>query len=139
MTVKHICSMLLVLYPIYRDIKTQQIRFLPGICLIIAGIIARVVSGDISNAVWLLGWLPGAISFLAGKLFGNCIGAGDSFLISGIGVLEGINFCGRMLAITGTVIFIFSVGMMISGKLHRKSKMACVPFLAVGYVGAWLL
>lgn len=139
MTVKHICSILLVLYPVYGDMKTQQIRFFPGVCLIIAGIIARALSGDISDAVWMLGWLPGAISFFAGKLFGNCIGAGDSFLIGGIGLLEGINFCCRMLAVSGTVIFIFSVGMMISGKLHRKSKVACVPFLAVGYVGACLL
>ena len=129
MDAKHICSMLLVSYPIYRDIKTQQIQLFPGVCLILVGMIARVVSGDMLDAAWLIGGLPGVV----------CIGAGDSFLIGGIGLLEGINFCGRMLAVTATLIFIFSVGMMIFGKLHRKSKVACVPFLAIGYVGAWLL
>ena len=139
MDAKHICSMLLVTYPIYRDIKTQQIQLFPGVCLILVGMIARVVSGDMLDAAWLIGWLPGVACFLAGKVFGDCIGAGDSFLIGGIGLLEGINFCGRMLVVTATLIFIFSVGMMIFGKLHRKSKVACVPFLAIGYVGAWLL
>ena len=109
MFVIHICSLIFILYPVYGDVRTQEIR------------------------------LPGVLSFLIGRLFGGCIGGGDSFLIGGIGLLEGMNFCWRMLAVSGGIVFIFSMGMMAVGKLQRKSKVPGTPFLALGYLGAWLL
>ena len=83
--------------------------------------------------------LPGLRFFEGMACFGGCIGGGDSFLIGGIGLLEGINFCWRMLAVSGVLVFIFSMGMMAVGKLRRKSKVPGTPFLALGYLGAWLL
>lgn len=135
----HICSLIFIVYPVYEDVRTREIRLFPGLCLIAAGVLARTAAGDISGAAWLLGGLPGVLSFLIGKLFGGCIGGGDSFLIGGIGLLEGMNFCWRMMIISGGLIFIFSIGMMAAGKLRRKSKVPGTPFLVLGYLGAWLL
>ena len=123
MFVLHICSLIFILYPVYGDVRTQEIRLFPGLCLIAAGVLARTAAGEISGAAWLLGGLPGVLSFLIG----------------GIGLLEGINFCWRMLAVSGVLVFIFSMGMMAVGKLRRKSKVPGTPFLALGYLGAWLL
>lgn len=139
MFVLHICSLIFILYPVYGDVRTQEIRLFPGLCLIAAGVLARTAAGEISGAAWLLGGLPGVLSFLIGRLFGGCIGGGDSFLIGGIGLLEGINFCWRMLTVSGVLVFVFSMGMMAVGKLRRKSKVPGTPFLALGYLGAWLL
>ena len=106
MFVLHICSLIFILYPVYGDVRTQEIRLFPGLCLIAAGVLARTAAGEISGAAWLLGGLPGVLSFLIGRLFGGCIGGG---------------------------------GMMAVGKLRRKSKVPGTPFLALGYLGAWLL
>lgn len=142
----HLCSAGLVFYPIYEDLKEQKIPMFPAICLIIIGMLAKIAVGSVSltenmesAAAWISGVVPGIMVFLISRIFGNCIGEGDSLLMSGVGVLEGIGFCIKMLAVAGCCIFIFSMGMMAIGKLHRKSKVACVPFLALGYIGAWFL
>lgn len=139
MMITHICSAALVFWPIYEDLREQKISIFPAMGFIVIGVLAKLVNMDDSTVIWLSGAAPGILVFLAGRVFGKCIGAGDSFLIVGVGLVEGVQFCCRMLAVTGGGIFIFSMGMMAVGRLRRKSKVACVPFLALGYVGAWFL
>lgn len=139
MMITHICSAVLVFWPIYEDLREQKISIFPAMGFIVVGVLAKLANMDDSAVIWLSGAAPGILVFLAGRVFGKCIGAGDSFLIVGVGLMEGVRFCCRMLAVTGCGIFIFSMGMMAVGRLRRKSKVACVPFLALGYVGAWFL
>lgn len=139
MMITHICSAALIFWPIYEDLREQKISIFPAMGFIAIGVLAKLVNMDDSAVIWLSGAVPGILVFLAGRMFGKCIGAGDCFLIVGAGLMEGARFCCRMLAVTGCGIFIFSMGMMAVGRLQRKSKVACVPFLALGYVGAWFL
>lgn len=146
MTGIHLCSAGLVFYPIYEDLREQKISLFPAVCLIIVGMMVKIVSGSVgpegnmeNAAAWIFGAVPGIMLFIISRIFGNCIGGGDIFLITGVGLLEGIGFCTKMLAVAGGCIFMYSMGMMAIGKLHRKSKVACVPFLALGYIGAWFL
>lgn len=136
--ITHICSLALVFYPIYEDIRKQQISMLPALGLIGVGLVTEIFAGGGTNG-WIFGVIPGTTLFLLGRIFGNCIGDGDCLLITGVGALEGIGFCCRMLMLSGGGILMFSIGMMAAGRLHRKSKVAFVPFLALGYVGAWFL
>ncbi|MEI3267429.1 MAG: hypothetical protein V8R85_10370 [Frisingicoccus sp.] len=151
MIITHICSALMIFYPIYEDLKTKKISIAPALCLMAAGMLVKAVGGGLNGeglsaggsemdaAACFLGMLPGILLFVVGQIFGNCIGEGDCILIVGAGLLEGVIFCGRMLAVTACGIFIYSVVMLAFGKLGRKSKVACVPFLALGYMGAWFL
>ncbi|MDD3222409.1 MAG: hypothetical protein PHG07_08470 [Lachnospiraceae bacterium] len=139
MFVKHICSGLLVVYPIWRDIKEQKIYIFPAVGLAVLGILADVFCGEIALKGWLEGLLPGCACFLLGRWGRGCIGDGDSLLILIIGVLEGVKFCLSMLIVSGMGILIFSIGALVSGRLHRKSTVPFVPFLAIGYIGAWLM
>lgn len=151
MIMTHICSALMIFYPIYEDLKEKKISIAPALCLMAVGMMVKAVGGGLNGegfsaggsemgvAAWFAGLIPGILLFAVGRIFGNCIGEGDCILIAGVGLLEGIVFCGRMLAVTGCCIFIFSIMMLAFGKLGRKSKVACVPFLALGYMGAWFL
>lgn len=139
MEIRHMCSLLLVLYPVCRDIKEKKINIFPGIILVCLGLTAAIISGDTGGWQWLAGIIPGAVTMLIGRLSGGCIGTGDGILICGIGLLEGFWFCIRVLVIAGGSIFLFSVAALLAGLVHRNSKVAFVPFLVLGYGGAGLL
>jgi prepilin signal peptidase PulO-like enzyme (type II secretory pathway) len=129
----------MIFYPLYEDIRTQKISMLPALLLIAIGILADIFNGNGDIRQWLYGAVPGLILFISSRLFGRYIGEGDCFLMIGLGVLEGIIFCGKMLMVSGAVVFFFSVALMAAGRLKRTSKVPFVPFLVVGYLGAWFI
>ena len=136
---QHFFSFLIILYPVYEDIKNQKIDIRPCLMLLMAGLFIRLISGNTLLSEYLWGILPGCAEFFSGKLFGHWIGEGDCLLILSIGILEGIAFCMKLLFLSCIGIFAFSVYMLASGKLHRKSRVAGVPFMFLGYIGAWVL
>ena len=123
----------------YEDIREQKIHVIPVIICIVLGIVIRLFTGKITMPSILYGALPGVLSFICGRTCGACIGEGDSLLILCVGLVNGFWFCISFLGFTFTCVFVFSVVMMSIGKLHRKSQVACVPFMIIGYLGAWLL
>lgn len=135
----HMCSALMLVVSVLEDVRKQKIYVFPIFVLCIIGILFKIGSSDFSLVLLLKGGLPGFVSFFVSKLCGDCIGKGDSILVLCIGLLEGIDFCMRFIGITSVCIFCFSVIMLGIGKLHRKSQVACVPFLMIGYLGAWLI
>ncbi len=139
MEIRHICSMLLVLYPVYRDIKERKIYILPAMILVGVGLAGGAASGNASLWQCLTGMIPGGILFLLGRLLNGCVGSGDCVLILGLGLLEGFYFCICSLAIAGGGIFLFSVAALLTGLVQKNSKVAFVPFLVLGYGGAGLL
>lgn len=139
MEIRHICSLLLVLYPVYRDIKEKKINMFPAVFLVGLGLIGQVISGNTNVWQWMAGIIPGAVIVIVSCLFNGCIGIGDGILICGLGLLEGFGFCIRTLVIAGGGIFMFSVAALLTGLVHRNSKVAFVPFLVLGYGGAGLL
>ena len=76
MEIRHICSMLLVLYPVYRDIKEREIYILPAMILVGVGLAGGAASGNASLWQCLTGMIPGGILFLLGRLLNGCVGSG---------------------------------------------------------------
>ena len=121
------------------DVREQKIRWIPVTVSIGIGLIFRLCFNAFEWKTACMGMFPGVISFLVSKACNECIGAGDSLLILGIGLLHGFSFCIKVVLNTCICIFFFSVIMLFIGRLHRKSQVACMPFLFLGYLGAWLL
>ena len=136
---EHIASGLLIFYPMYKDIREQKIDMRAAGIFFLLGLILKTALGEAAVLHLFLGALPGLSSFILSYCFKNFMGRGDSFLILFVGILEGMNFCIRLLMVAGLCICIFSVLFLALGRLTRKSRVACVPFLALGYIGAWLL
>ena len=134
-----ICGCVSMAVALFDDIREQKIRWFPIVLCIGIGLISKM---DVHTLTWkeiCMNIAPGTISFLVSKAGDECIGAGDCLLILDIGLLYGFSFCMKMILIACVVIFFFSVIMLLKGKLHRKSQVACVPFLFLGYIGAWLI
>lgn len=134
-----IVMLLCLMFSGYEDIREQQIHVLPVLLCMVFGIIVRIGTVNFTGSSIVFGALPGIISFILGKICQSSIGEGDSLWILCVGVLNGFWFCISFLGITFTLVFLFSAVMMWIGKLHRKSQVACVPFMVFGYLGAWLL
>ena len=45
MEIKHVCSLFLVVYPVYRDIKEKKICIIPALICVALGLILEAVSG----------------------------------------------------------------------------------------------
>lgn len=123
----------------YEDIRERQIYISPVVLWMILGMFVRIENENLTVASIVSGMIPGIISFVLGKLNPSFIGEGDSLLIMCVGLLNGFSFCILFLSVTFSLVFLFSIVMMSIGKLHRKSQVPCVPFMVLGYIGAWLL
>lgn len=137
--IKHICSGLIVTYPIYRDMQERKINLFPAVCLTVIGLAAEIINGNFTGGVLVQGILPGLACFGIGIIFRECIGRGDSILIAMLGMLEGFSFCVRTLGISMLGLLAVSLAGLAAGRLKLSSEIPFVPFLAAGYVGAWLL
>lgn len=138
MILKHICSALIAGYSLRRDVKEQKIFVLPAICLVFLGLSVDIYVRGIRWPAWIVGLVPGVICSLLSGIFGKCMGRGDCLLILALGLLEGFWFSMRLLITAFAALFIFLVIALSAGWLKRKSKVPFVPFLVIGYVGAWL-
>ena len=105
----HICSGLLVIGPIYRDIREQRIRIRPVIGLIGIGILLKIISENFMLLDLLLGLLPGIGCFTLSRLSGEWIGKGDCLLILGIGILEGVFFSGQCLILASMAVLSYCI------------------------------
>lgn len=135
----HICSVLMLAISAWEDIRKRQIYILPVIVFMGIGLIFHFFKADFEWKQVLYGMLPGALSILMSKVGNDCIGSGDSLLLLAVGSLEGITFSVKWVSMTCVFILGFSMIMLACGKLHRKSKVACAPFLLLGYIGVWLI
>ena len=135
----HICSGVLVFYPVYRDIREQKIWVLPAWILIFTGCFFNIFSGNILWHDTLLGIIPGIVCFGIGKMGSDCIGSGDCLLIMGVGLLEGLSFLMPCLVMTCGILVIYALPGLLLGKIQIRSKIPAAPFLALGYIGAWMV
>lgn len=135
----HICSFMMVGIAAWEDIRKRSIYIMPLIFFTVIGVGFQIYINHFSWIFMLHGILPGIISALISKLGNDCIGMGDSLLLMSVGILEGSIFCVKLIGLACGGILIFSMFMMAVGKLHRKSQVACVPFLMLGYIGAWFI
>ena len=57
---QHFFSFLIILYPVYEDIKNQKIDIRPCLMLLMAGLFIRLISGNTLLSEYLWGMLPGS-------------------------------------------------------------------------------
>lgn len=134
-----ICTFLMIFMSIYDDIREKKISVLPIVLCTMAGTGIQIYQQTFQWDFYLTGAIPGGVSYLISKIFGDCIGMGDILVIFCVGILNGWTFCLKFLFVSCICIFVFSMIMMILGKLHRGAQVACMPFFMLGYIGAWLL
>ena len=135
----HLCCFFSLAGSLPSDLREHQIRVVPVIVCMIAGLAFQLVTCRFSFKDAMVGMLPAIGSFAISKTCRECIGKGDILLILGIGILNGIVFCLEVLGIALVCIFVYCTFMLALGKIKRNSQVACVPFLLVGYLGAWFL
>lgn len=133
------CCIVSMVIALFDDLRERKIRVFPVVFCLGIGMTAKVFLGLFEWKEALIGVMPGVLSCLISKLCQNCIGAGDSLLILNIGLLHGCVFCIMTILLACIGIFVYSILMLFLKRIHRYSQVACVPFLFLGYIGAWLL
>lgn len=134
-----ICAMTGLSIALYDDLRERKIRIIPVMFILLLGGVFRIFWMHEQWNVMVKDCIPGVISFLISKFGNECIGKGDCLLILCVGMLKGYSFCIHFVLVSCIIIFFFSCFMLLGGRLHRKSQVPCVPFLMIGYIGAWLL
>lgn len=112
-----------------------------GVC----GIIPRLLPGGGSLLDGVLGALAGcAVIALIILLSRGGMGWGDATLAAGTGMILGWKFTLLTLYLGFMSGGVFSLALLVAGKLRRKDAVPLVPFLAVGGMltllfGPWIL
>ncbi len=135
----HLCCLISLIGALPGDIRKHQIRIIPVLFCLITGIVWQLVTGSFSAADTITGIFPSLGCFVISKMFKDCIGKGDILLIFGVGVLTGVVFCLKFLSVSLISIFVYCAIMLMTGKIKRNTQVACVPFLVIGYIGAWFI
>ena len=131
--------LLCLLWSGYEDLRDQKIRVVPVVLCMILGLSMRICAEAPWMSTLLLDAMPGVSCFVISRVWNHFLGDGDSLLILCVGMLNGFWFCIVFVSLTFTCIMFFSMLMLGFKKLTRYSVVPCVPFMIVGYMGAWLL
>lgn len=122
----------------WKDWKTRQVSLKIAEAAAVCGVILWLIFRPIGFFEWFLGVLPGLGLLFLGMVTGESIGYGDGITACVCGVFVGFWGCMQIL-ITGLFLSgSISLFLIASGKANRRTRIAFVPFLLVGYV-AWLL
>ncbi len=135
----HILSLILIGYPVVSDIKYKEIPLWPAQGAVCLGVIYHLASGQILHITWWAGAALGCVAAIWSKVTGGGIGMGDCVIIGSLGFLEGAWFCVKALSASFLVLLIYIGIGMYRKKIHRRSTVAYLPFLAAGYAAAWLI
>ena len=131
--------LLCLLWSGYEDFREQKIRVLPVVLCLVFGASARIYLEMPEFSTLLLDAMPGISCFVMSRAWNHFLGDGDSLIILCVGLMNGVWFCMTFLFWTFACVLAFSMTMLASGKLTRYSQIPCVPFMIIGYIGAWLL
>lgn len=135
----HMCSLISLIGSLPEDIRSHEIRIRPVLFWITIGVVFQLVTGEFFVMDFMAGMLPAAGCFAISKMCKDCIGSGDILLICCIGILNGAVFCLKFLSVSFVSIFFYCTVMLMRGKIKCSTQVACVPFLIVGYIGAWFI
>lgn len=123
----------------YEDIREQKIRVAPVVLCLVLGMAARIFVEMPPFSSLVLDAVPGIVCFAASRGWNHFLGDGDCLIILCVGLINGIWFCMAFLFWTFACVLVFSMIMLGQGKLTRYSQIPCVPFMILGYIGAWML
>ena len=131
--------LLCLLWSGYEDFREQKVRVIPVVLSLVLGFGARIYIEMPEFSTLLLDAMPGIACFVMSRAWNRFLGDGDSLIILCVGLINGIWFCMAFLFWTFACVLAFSMIMLACGKLTRYAQIPCVPFMILGYIGAWML
>ena len=139
-----VCKILFGVYLAYlsaEDIRKKSLP-VPGIAAGLLFVPFFVITEGASNITLLdnlKGMIPGGLLIFISFLSRGQIGIGDGAVVLITGVAIGIG--NIVIVLTGALLLIsvFSMLMLLLGKLNRKSTLPFVPFVFAGYLGVLIM
>lgn len=125
------------------DLKTKSISRqleLLGLVPVAAALIMSAVSGaDLWEGIrmMLLGLIPGVITAIIAYVTKGGIGLGDAAVILVIGCSVGLMPAVEILGTAFLMVCLFSVVLLIAGRMTRKSRLPFIPFLTAAYMAGF--
>ena len=139
-----VCKILFGVYLAYLSVEDIRKKSLPvpGIAAGLLFVPFFVITEGASNITLLdnlKGMIPGVLLIFISYLSRGQIGIGDGAVVLITGVAIGIG--NIVIVLTGALMLIsvFSMLMLLLGKLNRKSTLPFVPFVFAGYLGVLIM
>ena len=115
------------------DLRKKQVSLLPLILMAAVGGGLSIASGDWKDWTVVLRFLPGSVILLFAWLTKESIGYGDALVLLCMGcflsVVQFLNVCMCALTLSG----VWALFLLLVRKKSRKTEIAFIPFLLVGY------
>lgn len=114
------------------DGKKKEIPILPGILCLMAVVLVRIITHEFCWGC-LFGMLEGGGLYVLSRLTKGAIGEGDSLVYTLTGALVGLEKNIELLVYSLLLCSCISIVLLVCRRLHRKDKIAFLPFTAVAY------
>ena len=115
------------------DIRKKTVMVFPIILGSIAGIIINLAAGN-GIMKLLAGCIPGLFLLLISIAAGDCIGKGDGEITVMIGLFLGFTETVWVLFFALVTAMVFCLGLLVTKRAGRKSRIPFVPFLLAGMI-----
>ncbi len=121
----------------WQDIRKKKIHvILIGIGCV-AVLFCSFLTGELTIWSRLAGLSPGVVLLVINRITGGQIGIGDGLIVSIMGIGLGFNEIAFILAYGLFGSGIFSIGLILFCKVNRKVTIPFIPFILLGYLGAF--
>ena len=114
------------------DGKKKEIPVLPGVLCLICVVFVRMINHEF----WwgcLFGMLEGGGLYVLSRVTKGAIGEGDSLVYTLTGALFGFEKNVELLVYSLFLCSFVSIVLLMCRRIHRKDKIAFLPFTAVAY------
>lgn len=122
-----------LLFGTISDLKYKRISKLYAYLSIVFGLFAGVMHMGEEWQGYAIGGCIGLFFFFIAKVTREQIGYGDAFVLTGLGFAIGIDAFMRLLAFSFFLVFLTSIFLLLFKKANRKTRLAYIPFLFLGY------
>lgn len=119
---------------VYRKIP-QWYAYTSVVCGILC--VLLLIQGEWRSHV--LGGLVGLVFFLIAKITKEQIGYGDAYVLTGLGLILGIEDFLWILLSSFVILFVLSIFLILFKKTRKDTSVPFIPFLFLGYVMCILL
>lgn len=116
------------------DIRKKQISLLHIIVLLLAACVWAVWGREITIMNRVAGAAIGIGMLGIAQLTEEKIGKADAFIITALGILLGFRSCLIIVTIACGLMSMLAIGILVSKKGTKQTKIPFVPALSVGYL-----
>lgn len=136
-----IILMILLIIISIQDIRKKEVPLIMlfGMGLVAAtGITIQLKIGDNNLLSILLGIVPGIVLFIISLITEELLGKADGLVLAFAGCVLDIRRLLIAMTITFTLMMVTSIILLVLKRVSKNDKLAMVPFIALGMVGAIL-